>query len=331
MPFVERELTTRVKLCRPDGRLDARSVGWTRRPLCDTTLRGWGRNKRWEYWAVTTPSHVVALTVSSLDYVAIHQVWVLDRSTLETIDTVAVVPFARGAVLARQCGRGTSRGVGRGLAITLEDSDAGTRLRASTARVRVDVEVQRPPDHECLAVVVPWSDRRFQYTVKDVARPASGRITIDGVSHILREGQCWGVLDHGRGRWPYAVTWNWGAASGALEGRVIGVQLGGKWTDGTGSTENALSVDGRLHKISEDLSWTYDRTNWMAPWRVRGERVDVSLEPFFERASDVQLGVIASEMHQCFGRYAGWIADDAGTKVRVDGLVGWMEEARNRW
>ncbi len=204
-------------------------------------------------------------------------------------------------------------------------------LTARTARVEVDVRVERPPGHECLAVVVPWSARRYQYTVKDLALPASGRVVIDGVEVAVPAESSWAVLDHGRGRWPYAVTWNWGAGSGRVEGRVVGLQVGGKWTDGTGSTENALFVDGRAHKISEDLEWQYDRADWRSPWRVRGERLDVTLTPFHERVSRTNLGVLRSEIHQCFGRWTGWVADDAGDRVRVDGLVGWAEEARNRW
>ena len=32
--------------------------------------------------------------------------------------------------------------------------------------------VVRPDRHESLSVVIPWSDKRFQFTNKDVARPA---------------------------------------------------------------------------------------------------------------------------------------------------------------
>ncbi|WP_454261339.1 DUF2804 family protein [Pseudoxanthomonas mexicana] len=94
-----------------------------------------------------------------------------------------------------------------------------------------------------------WSTRRFQYTVKDVALPASGTITTDGVRHDVPAGS-WAVLDHGRGRWPYDVAWNWGAgAESASDGRSIGLQVGGRWTDGTGATENAVIVGGVLHNI----------------------------------------------------------------------------------
>ncbi len=190
-----------------------------------------------------------------------------------------------------------------------------------------------------MAVVVPWSRRRFQYTVKDLARPTTGWLEIDGVRHdvgaVGSAQEAWAVLDHGRGRWPYAMTWNWGAGSGrGADGRRIGVQVGGRWTDGTGSTENALVVDGRTHKIGSTLVWEYDRTDWLAPWRVHdGDlgSVDLTFTPFHERASRTNALVLFAETHQCFGAWSGWMRDDAGDRVVVDGLEGWAEEARNRW
>lgn len=352
----EREITAPVALCLPDGRLNPSAVGWTRHPLHRTDLRGWGRTKRWEYWGLMTPGHVVGVTVSSLDYAAVHQVWLLDRRTGTVVDDGAVVPLGRGAVLPASLGGGAARARARGLAIDIEDAvapagtvepgtsdtgaslpravDPGTRIRVRTARVAIDVVAAAPAGHEALGVVVPWSDRRFQYTVKDLARPLTGSITVDGERHEIPAGEAWGVLDHGRGRWPYSMTWNWGAGSGRVDGRVVGVQVGGRWTDGTGSTENALLLDGRLHKNSDELTWTYDRSDWLAPWRVHDRdraRVDLTFTPFHERVARTNLLVVEGETHQCFGTWTGWMTTDAGERVVVDGVEGWAEEARNRW
>jgi hypothetical protein len=333
MKRVEREISHEVDLCRPDGRLNPDAVGWTRHPAHRANLRGWGRTKRWEYWGLTTPTHVVAATVAALDYAGIGQVWVLDRATGTELDKVVIVPFARGVVLPERSGPGAgpTRFASGGLTIELTDDTTGTALRLRTDRVDAQLRAHRPAGHESLGVVVPWSERRFQYTVKDLARPLTGRLRLDGVEVPVPAGSCWAVLDHGRGRWPYAMTWNWGAASGVVDGRVIGVQIGGKWTDGTGSTENGLFVDGRLHKIGEDLTWSYDRRDWLAPWRISGERVDVRFIPYHERAALTDFGVIRSETHQCFGHYEGWLIDDSGERIRVDGVDGWAEETRNRW
>ena len=336
MRVTEREITAEVEVCRPDGTLNPDAVGWTRHPLHDTSRigrgrRGWGRAKRWEYWAVTTPTHLIGVTVSSLDYAGVYAVWVHDRRSGETVSHDVIDPLARGASLPARLGDDPARASAGGLTIAIEAASGGTRLTVAGPRVRLDVLAQRPEGHEAMGVVVPWSARRFQYTVKDVARPARGRLWVDGVEHTVADGDSWAVLDHGRGRWPYAVHWNWGAGSGLVDGRVIGVQVGGRWTDGTGSTENALVVDGRVHKISEELSWRYDTRDWLAPWRVRGDLADLTFTPFWNHSSATNLGILAQRANQCFGHWSGWMRDDAGEPVSVDGVLGWAEDVHNRW
>lgn len=330
-----------LALTLPDGQLNPEAVGWSRRPLRDTRLSPrpgarskaghWGRTKRWEYWGAVTPHHVVAITVSTLEYVALHQVWVLDRSTEVEIDQSALVPLAGGVELPMTLGDGSAHARTKQLDIAIDETADGTRLRARTDRVAVDLVARRRDDHECLAVVVPWSPTRFQYTVKDVARPVGGRLSIDGRTHEVSALDSWAVLDHGRGRWPYRITWNWGAGSGRVDGEVVGLQVGGQWTVGTGSTENALLVDGRLHKISEELSWQYDVDNPRGLWRVFGERVQATLRPWHVRTASTNAVLVASQTVQAFGDWSGWALDDTGRRVSLDGLVGWAEEARQRW
>ena len=73
------ELATAVSLTGADGWLNPAAVGWARRPILDTSgivkgpHRTWGRTKRWEYWNVISPTHILSLTVSSIDYAAVHE------------------------------------------------------------------------------------------------------------------------------------------------------------------------------------------------------------------------------------------------------------------
>jgi len=332
----EREITEQVSLTRNDGRLNLAAIGWSRTPLHHTDrigrgLYGRGRNKRWEYWAITTPTHVVALTISDIDYAGLLDVWVLDRATKKAFGHHALSSFARGIELPGTLGAGPARGSGEDLAIDIDEVVGGTRLRVRSPRVEVDVVAHRPAGHECLGVVVPWSQRIFQYTVKDVARPATGRFVIDGTDVEFPEGGAWATLDHGRGRWPYAVTWNWGAGSGTTDGKVIGVQVGGKWTDGTGSVENALVVDGRLTKISNELDWAYDTTDWMKPWQVCGQGVDLTFTPEYVKKVVTSRKIVSSRTHQAFGDWSGRVRDEAGEWVRVQDVFGWAEEVHQRW
>lgn len=329
---VEREITRRTALAH--GRmLNPDAVGWSRTPVHQTAISGWGRTKRWEYWGMVTDTHVVGLTVAGLDYLANCAVYILDRRTgVETVRS-GIAPFSSPS-FGDEPGEGSIRaaaGVGPtrvGVEIDDDDESGTVAIRVRAKGVRVDLEVTRP-GHDSLAVVVPWSGKRFQYTLKDLANPASGTVSLDGTVHDLGTG--WAVLDRGRGRWRYSNVWNWGAGSGVVDGSTRAIQVGGRWTDGTGSTENALLVEGRMHKISEDLEWTYVADDPASLWRVRGERLDATLTPFHLRRDITELGVIAVKTRQAFGTWHGTGVLDDGSEVSLDGLVGWAEESRNRW
>jgi hypothetical protein len=330
--MTERELTEPVALCLPNGSLNREAVGWSRRPLHDTSgigrgIRDRGRNKRWEYWAVLTATHIVSLTVSSLDFAGVHGFWVRDRRTGVTIDRGRVGgPWT--ATLPGSLGEGPASARMRGLEISITEEAGGTRLRASAEGLSVDVFAELPDGHESLAVVVPWTDRRFQYTVKDVTRPARGQVTVDGVTTEFQDA--WAVLDHGRGRWFLDVRWYWGAAVGLTVGHLLGMQFGARWTEGTGMTENALMLDGRVTKISEQLVWEYDLERPLEPWHIRGTDVDVTLTPEYDHASRTNLGIIGTRGDQVFGTFTGWVRVD-GERIEVRDLFGFAEDVANRW
>lgn len=328
--MIERELTAPVSLTRENGRLNTAAIGWARRPLVDTSGigRGRGRNKRWEYWNVMTPTHIVGLTVSSIDYAAVHEVWIFERATERTWSKNATVIPPKDVALPASLGTGLAVARAKGLGITITPTPGGRRwrLHAEIPDAGFDITVTRPADHDCLAVVVPWSHRLFQYTVKDVALPAAGTITTNGISHPVPTGS-YAVLDHGRGRWPYNAAWNWGAASGTTtDGRSLGIQVGGRWTDGTGSTENGVVVAGVLHKISVPVTWEYDLRHPLQPWHIHGGGLDAVFTPFYNKKSAMNLGIVASRTDQCFGVWSGTFDD-----VAFENVEGFAEDVHNRW
>ncbi|WP_446665222.1 DUF2804 domain-containing protein [Flexivirga sp. B27] len=334
-PRTSPHLTAPCSLTDATGRLNPDAVGWTTQPMHNTDRIGhgrvgFGRNKRWEYWAVTTPDHVVALTVSSIDYAGVNNFWVLDRRTGQEINQDAVTPFGMGTTLPGSLDAGPTTFRSKSLTITITPEADGTRLQARGKRVDVDIVAALPEGHERLGVVVPWSDHLFQYTVKDVARPASGSLRIDGVEHRLGGGEAWATLDHGRGRWPRSITWNWGAGSGRCGAHEIGIQVGGKWTDGTGATENSLLIDGRLTKIDQ-LDWAYDQADWRVPWRVTGSGVDLTFAVEHVRHVATDLKVIRSRTWQCFGTWSGTVTDAGGQSYDVTDVFGWAEHVEQLW
>lgn len=326
----EREITTPVNLTK--GRyLNPEAVGFSRTPVHNTDGlgRGVGRNKRWEYWCVMTPDYIFSQTISNVDYAGVHTVWCFNRDTGELIDKTVIKPFGVGGTLPGTLDHGPSHVATNMLGARVDPTEDGNRLRAYTEGVSWDVTAH-DIGADMLGVVVPWSEYLFQYTVKDVVRPATGTLIVGGQRYRLPEGQSWAILDHGRGRWPYQNTWNWGAGIGHTDGVNLGIQIGGKWTDGTGSRENGLIVDHDLYPIHEDLHWDYDPHNWLAPWRITSESIDLTLTPFWNHSSHTNVGVIESRADQCFGYYNGRVVAN-GRTIEVTDVLGFAEEVHNRW
>ncbi len=337
----ERELTEPVDLCTPDGAaLNAAARGWSRRPLHRANLDGgWGANKRWDYWAVLAADVVVSCVYSDIDHLGLADVWWADLTTGESGGT-AIVTESDVMHLPERCGTETLHVSRDGLDLTIGAEDAdGTRLRASWTEPdgragHFDIVVTQPAGHESLNVVIPWSDELFNFTSKQQARPATGEVVVGERRWELGAGgDAWGVLDVGRGRWPHRIDWNWGGGAGRSGDHVVGLQFGAKWTEGTGFTENGVIVDGVLTKLGNELVWDYDWDRPLDPWTVSdpGGQLHAVLTPTFDKHTDVGDAQFGSEVHQVFGTWTGEVTTDAGLRLEFDALLGFAEEARQRW
>jgi hypothetical protein len=336
--YVEPELTSPVPLCGTDGKLNRDAVGWSRHPLHTCNLPpSLARKKKWNYWAVTSDEFLFSATIADVDRLQLAGAYVFDRRSHLHLDKAVVV--APGTIAIPESVAGDLVIDHPAMSVALTDEGTGTRIRVRSdnfdgRRLEADIHVERPAGHETLNVVIPWTDVQFQYTSKQNTLPASGYVQIGGTRYEFA-APSFGCLDYGRGVWPEYTVWNWGAASGVQDGHVVGLNLGGQWTDGTGMNENGICVDGRLTKISEDLALEYDRAAMMQPWRIRTthtDRVDLLFEPEFERISESgKRESFFSSVHQMFGRYSGTIAPEGGGAITLRDLFGWIEDQEARW
>lgn len=327
-----------MSLCGPDGKFNRAAIGWSRQPLhtCNVyePLR---RRKKWNYWGITGPDFFFSATIADMERLQMGGCYVLDReSKLHLAKAVTRPP---GTIDIPETVDGNMVIEHPDMTVALLDEGTGTRIQVSSdsfagTTLRADIHIERPPGHETLNVVIPWTDVQMQFTSKQNTLPASGFVQLGDRRYEFGDGS-FGCLDYGRGVWPEHTVWNWGSASGIQDGRVIGLNLGDKWTDGTGMNENGLCIDGRLTKISEDLVLDYDRTDWLKPWRIRTaatDRIDLLFRPEFDRQEQSgRREAFFTEVHQLFGNYSGRITPDGEAPIEIRDLYGWIEEHEARW
>lgn len=339
--MLAKEITAPVNLCKPDGSLNEDSIGWARKPYVHCNVKGsFLRKKKWNYWCVTSSDVLFSATISHIDYAAVLFVYVLDMHTKKFHEQTVLVPLGTGVVMPDEV-HASLQYEGKNLKIQFLELEQGTRIVVNSPNfsgqgksLQADITLYRPENYESLNVVVPWSHKRFQFTSKQPALPAEGKVVWEDQEYVLRDQDAFGCLDFGRGIWKYQSTWNWASGSGICNGKVIGLNFGGQWTDGTGQNENGVVVDGKLYKIHDDIVWEYDKSDFMKPWKLttaNGDQVSLTFTPFFERVAATKAVIIESEVHQMIGRFQGTIHFEDLGMIEIDSLIGWAEDHMARW
>jgi hypothetical protein len=345
---MQRELTTPSPLLDKGGNLV--QVGWARQPLLDCNLENARfyrlarpfqafRLKRWDYYGVTTPEFFFSATLAHLGYAGTVFVYTLDFASGDLREETLLVPLGRGIRLPRNSDQGDStfdngqvritfrlEGIKRRVQVDWPAFDGGQGLSA-------DVGLNLRPEHESMAIVIPIHGRRFYYNRKVNCLPAEGWVQRGEQRTNLTPQDSLGNLDWGRGVWEYRSFWVWASASAFLpDRRTLGLNLGFGFGETSAATENAVILDGRIHKLGE-VRFDYDSADFMRPWRMTAPngRLDLEFIPFKERVARSHVLLIQSEVHQMFGHYQGQVVTDDGETIPVQGVIGFAEEHHARW
>lgn len=339
MQHIERELTENVKLCDSKGQLNPEAIGYARKPLIECNLKGnFMRKKKWNYWCVFGDEIMFSATISHLDYATVCFVYFLNYETQRFYEKTIVIPFTRQMKLSEKV-LDTCHFRHDDMAIQFAHSQNETHLTVNIEDfdgepLHANLEIRHPEAYDSLNVVIPWNRQTFQFTGKHHSLPASGIVKIGSQRFEFEPEDSFAVLDYGRGVWPRKSSWNWAMASQRSHGRDIGLNFGGKWTDGTGMTENAFFVNGKMTKIHEDVLFHYSRENYKDPWLIHtkfSDDVKISFTPFYERIAKTDVKLVKSEVHQLFGYYNGYVRHADGKKVKILQLLGAIEEHYAKW
>ena len=335
----EKEILLPTLLCDKKGNLNPAAIGFARKPFINCNLTGhMMRKKKWNYWCVYGDEILFSATISHLDYAAVCFVYFLEYETQRYFEKTITIPLGGKLKMPTQVLETVTFNNSE-MAIDITYIQNETHLVVSIPNfdgdvLRADLVIQHPPADDSLNVVIPWNRKTFQFTGKHHILPTSGLVTIGDRRFTFTPEESFAVLDYGRGVWPRQAKWNWGMASQRVRGRRIGLNLGGKWTDGTGMTENAVFVDGKMTKIHEDVLIEYDREDFMQPWYVKSKfsnQVELKFSPFFERVATSNAKLIKSEVHQMFGYYDGKVLLDNGETLVIQQMLGSIEEHIAKW
>lgn len=339
MQHAERELTSPVSLCDSKGLLNPEAIGFAQKPVVQSNLKGQFPNKKkWNTWTVYGEEVLFTATIAHFDIGAVCLVYFLDYETERFFEKRIALPFARHIKMPEYV-LTDIKFLDNRLSIHASYTNEETHLSVSIPEfdnetLHADLHISHPSEDQSLNVVVPKNRNTFQFTAKHHTLPTSGFLKIGDKRYEFNPDYSFTVLNYTRGVWPKMTEWNWAMASQRSGGRRIGLNLGGKWTDGTGLTENAVFVDGAMTKIHEDVIFSFNPERMMEPWTIHTkftDCVDLTFTPFFEREASSHRRGLKADFTQMFGYFSGKIRLDSGERLAVRRILGSCEAFQAKW
>ena len=297
--------------------------------------------KEWDYYAILTPDFGLALTIADNGHMGFLGASWMDFRARTFVNGGVALPAPHGTMeLPPSADVGDLVFEHDGFALAFRHEAGGRRLtidaprfdkgRGFSGQIRLD---QPPMDRMVIATPFAENDKAFYYNQKINCMPAKGTIAYAGEDYDFAPESAFAVLDWGRGVWTYDNTWYWGSASGLVDGKPFGFNIGYGFGDTSAASENMLFFDGKAHKLAELTFHLPPGAHDSGPWRFTSSdgRFEMIFEPIVDRHAQFALGAISSLQHQVFGRFSGTATLDDGTVLQVRDLIGFAEEVENHW
>lgn len=340
---MQHRITEPGNLLKEDGSLAQR--GYSTRPVLTYNREQikappW-KIKEWDFYQVSNDRYCVQLTIGHVSYAGEVSLRFFEFGSGYRVDfsRLLLLPFNR-LHMPRTAEKGDLAYRSKQVEMVFRVFEGGRRLTARTAASRTappmeaDIHLKQP-DPVSIVMATPFDEdqRFFYYNHKINCMPASGYVRVGDREYRFKPENAFGLLDWGRGVWPYRHEWFWGNGSGYINGKRFGFNIGCGFGNTSAATENILFYDGTAHKLSHvyfDLPGT---GGYMARKLFTSDdgRFEMEFTPIYDRYTETKRLFVDTRCHQLFGKWNGKAVLDDGTVLEIRDLTAFVEHAVNRW
>ena len=195
--------------------------------------------------------------------------------------------------------------------------------------VEIRLDAENDPANHKMVIATPFKrPHQFYLNYKENYYRASGfarfgdlAVSLDGAS---------GLLDWGRGIWPYRHEWWWGNLTARVDDADFGFNIGWGFGDLSHATENVFFYKRKAYKLGTlqvDMEGGY-----MDPWHLKDPsgRLELHFRPLYDNYTENKLLVVDTHCNQVYGLFDGYAMTDEG-RVEFHDLLAFIEHAVNRW
>ena len=338
---MQNEIKEKTTLLKYDGRLAVR--GFAKHILFDydsASVARPGRLKEWDFYQITDGDYVLQMNMSDIYYFSTVSFTLFSLKTGKKYSAGMNHFFSKGSLNLEKNGEAdhTTTYSDKDFLMRFEVHNDTRHLTLNAIddvgqKVFVDLWLYAPPSSQAMVIATPFKKtRQFYLNYKLNCMRAIGTVTIgDMIVHFGEKA--FGLLDWGRGVWPFKNQWFWGNGATKLkDGRYFGFNLGFGFGVLKNATENMLFLDGVAHKLDQ-ITLIRDEKDLMKPWvfHSNDKRFELTMIPTYENYTKTQAGPVFLECHQVFGLWSGKVVTDTGEVIPIQNMLAFCEHAKNHW
>lgn len=289
---------------------------------------------QFQFIGFTCDKLIVGLAIVDLKIASNCFIYIYDPESKEYEEHSFINPLAFNTQIDTQPNSGNSFFRKGNNKVSIE-ATAKPRLRSVNvdleSGIKISAVIDESGSFEPLALCVRAGYEGFHFTQKSTALICNGLVEWGDKKIVLEEIGALASVDWSAGYMRRETAWNWGSLSCNLpDGRRLGFNLAAGVVE-TGFTENAVWIDGKMHKV-DMVDFQFDRYHHSHAWSLRSNDgiINLHFEPAGQRKEKTNAIIAATNFTQHFGRYYGEILIN-GETIHLDGEWGFTEDHYAKW
>ncbi len=298
-------------------------------------LAKWRRFHQFQYFGLISEELIGGCALANLSLLGVGFVYLFHPASGRMIARQFKLPLGMGTRFSQRPQDGVCElRSGRNL-LRFENSEAPRQKRLLVELddgTRIDANFsEQQPAFQAMCLNTPCAANGWVYAQKVAGVRCRGTVLSSLGEFDLTAIDAFAHHDWSAGYMRPETSWNWACLSGQAGAQRVGLNLSCGVNE-TSFTENCFWLDGELIKV-DTVRFAFDRDQPLQPWRIDSHdgQVQLRFEARGLHRERLNLGFLASNFKQVFGRFSGVLRPVGRPEVAIDNLWGFVEDQYVKW
>jgi hypothetical protein len=286
---------------------------------------------QFQFIGLTGDDFILGVAIVSLKWVNNCFIYIYQPSTQTFKEYSWLKPLSIGLTTSNKPNAGTWSFKSGNNQVTINAENGKRTLDLKVGNeLTANVELDETNNYNPLPVCCRAGYNGWVFTQKTTALDFTGDIIWQGTK--INSNNMLASVDWSCGYMRRETFWMWASLSYKTEdGTKIGFNLAAGVNE-TSQTENGLWINNELIKLDR-AEFTFNRRDRKEAWMVTTSdgHINLRFEPEGERKEKINVGLIASNFTQLFGRFYGTIKEQSGKEHKINGATGFCEDHFAKW